>query len=242
MNVVIEEIAKSAIENTAPATAENKPGKFELPGTQDASDKAATTPGLFDAQEVKDMGDVQDASKDMKTEKPEEQVDVHNKDMTELSGIQYDDNGKPYSADGKLLPNTEYELKGYQYKTDNLGRIISAEGEVKLAPGERDPYAQRTAGGVDRRATDDGGHLIADRFGGDGGSGNLVPMDAKLNRGEFKKMENDIAAAKADGKEVSLKVEPQYSDNSARPTSFTVTYSIDGEVSKRVFSNSPEGK
>lgn len=42
----------------------------------------------------------------------------------------YDDNGKLYRVENELMPNSEYEINGYKYKTDDKGRIVSAEGTV----------------------------------------------------------------------------------------------------------------
>ncbi|MFT8341794.1 MAG: DNA/RNA non-specific endonuclease [Clostridium beijerinckii] len=157
----------------------------------------------------------------------------------EIDGNTYetDDNGKTYKKDGELLPNTDYEINGYKYETDDKGRIISAEGTLHLSDTGRKTINEDNVGGEDKRETDDRGHLIADRFDGSNKIENLVPMDSNLNRGDFKKIENLLADALADGKEATLKVEPQYDGDSKRPSSFVVTYSIDGEEKVVVFSN-----
>lgn len=59
-----------------------------------------------------------------------------------------------------------------------------------MGKADRNQYAQRTVGGVDRLDTDDGGHLIANIFKGSGEIDNLVPMNATLNRSEYKTLEN----------------------------------------------------
>lgn len=89
---------------------------------------------------------------------------------------------------------------------------------------------------------DEGGHLIASIFDGPGERLNLVPMDANLNRGEWKKMENVWASALKDGKTVSVRIEPNYVGSATRPDAFTVTYSIDGARPMILdFKNSPGG-
>ena len=93
-------------------------------------------------------------------------------------------------------------------------------------------------GGEDRREGDQGGHIIGDRFGGVGGFENLIPMTSKLNQGDYKRMENDLAKAVADGKTVFLRVDMQYDGDSQRPSGLTAVYTIDGEMTKRDFSNS----
>lgn len=84
----------------------------------------------------------------------------------------------------------------YTYATDKQGRIKRCYGELELHPdNERNNYAQLKAGGEDRRngeinGKDDGGHLIGRRFGGSSEIDNIIAQDSKLNRGEYKKMED----------------------------------------------------
>ena len=93
----------------------------------------------------------------------------------------------------------EYESGDYKYETDRQGRIKRCYGKLRLEPEtDRNNYAQLKAGGEDRRrgekegeSKDDGGHLIARRFGGSAEIDNIIAQDSKLNRGEYKKMEDD---------------------------------------------------
>lgn len=132
----------------------------------------------------------------------------------------------------RLKPNQEYEVNGYKYKTDAQGRISEVEGGLKLEKGGRSPSAQRSVGKNDGRLTNDqGGHLIGDQFGGAGGRENLVPMDADVNnyhKGEWGQMEKNWAEQLKDGKNVDVKIEPKYGDDSVRPTHFEITEIIDG--------------
>ena len=61
-------------------------------------------------------------------------------------------------------------------------------------------------------------------------------------RGDFKALENKMADALEDGKQVAMKVEPVYEEDSKRPTSFVVTYSIDQEEFVEIFNNERGGK
>ena len=123
-----------------------------------------------------------------------------------------DDNGNVYSIDGKLQPNTTYELNGNIYTTDENGRIIRCEAKPVRSPeNPRDNEAQRQAGGEDRRPNDQGGHIVGRDMNGDGGIGNLVAMDSKINQSDYKRMENDIKTALDEGKEVTTKTEMTYS-------------------------------
>ncbi|WP_146552567.1 DNA/RNA non-specific endonuclease [Rummeliibacillus sp. SL167] len=135
------------------------------------------------------------------------------------------DNGKK-----ALKPNIEYTTKeGYQYKTDGSGRISNVEAKLELGKAERNQYAQRTVGGEDRLSNDDGGHLIASIFKGSGEIDNLVPMNATLNRKEYKALETSWKKALEEGKEVTVRVKPIYKGKSSRPTEFKISYTIEGK-------------
>lgn len=153
-----------------------------------------------------------------------------------------DDNGVKYRIGDNLIPNNKYEVRGYQYKTDEEGRIVEASGKLKMKDSdyERDMESVRKKEGQEYRDTDDRGHLIGHQFGGSDRLENLVPMDAKLNQGDFAKLENTLADAVKDGADVRLKVEPIYEGDSTRPSEFRVTYSIDGEKDVVVFKNERE--
>ncbi len=154
----------------------------------------------------------------------------------------YDDNGKLYRVDNALTPNTEYEINGYKYQTDDQSRIVSAEGTLRM----KDPEYKRNLENVrnyesqDYRDTDDRGHLIAHQFGGSDKLENLVPQDAKINQNDFKDLENDLAKEVKAGKEVEVFIEPIYEGASRRPEAIAVTYSIDNEEGVRIFPNGQE--
>ncbi|MBE5869863.1 MAG: hypothetical protein E7294_01175 [Lachnospiraceae bacterium] len=155
----------------------------------------------------------------------------------------YDDNGKLYRVGKELAPNSEYELNGYKYKTDEKGRIVSAEGTLHLKTREgRLPIKDSIddIGKGDQKEGDDRGHLIGDQFDGSNGLENMIPQDADINRNDFKNFENELADAVRDGKEVYVKIEPIYEGDSRRPVAIVVTYTIDGEESVRVFPNGKE--
>ena len=148
-------------------------------------------------------------------------------------------------VDGKkvLKPDIEYTTnEGYQYKTDIDGRISSVEAKLQLGKADRNQYAQRTVGGKDRLPNDDGGHLIASIFKGSGDIDNLVPMNATLNRSEYKTLENTWRKAIEEGKEVTIKVKPIYDKKSHRPSEFKINYSIDGKKYSERLTNYVGGK
>lgn len=179
------------------------------------------------------------------TTNPEDETEQENPHQEVIDGetYYYDDNGNLYRIGNELLPNSQYELNGYTYKTDEYGRIISAEGTLHMK--DRDGRltirdSLEDIGKGDQKEGDDRGHLIGDQFDGSNGLENMVPQDANINRNDFRNFENELAKEVKDGKEVKVKVEPIYEGDSRRPMAIVVTYSIDGEESVRVFPNSQE--
>lgn len=170
-------------------------------------------------------------------DKATEEVKPEGQENTRL-----DDNGTKYREGDCLLPDTEFEIKGYKYKTDDKGRTVSAEGKLRLCDSDytRSMEEVKKIDGQEYKSGDDRGHLIAHRFGGSDKLENLVPMDAKLNRNGFAKLENIFADAVTAGADVRLKVEPVYKSDSTRPDEFRISYSIDGEKDVVVFRNESE--
>lgn len=153
-----------------------------------------------------------------------------------------DDNGTVYLKDGALEPNTTYELNGNTYTTDEQGRIIRCEATPKRSPeNPRDVNAQLQAGGEDRRPSDQGGHIVGRDLNGDGGAGNLVAMDSKINQSDYKRMENDIKAALDEGKDVTVTTDISYSGDSKRPDTMTVTVTANEVKTVYKFDNNLDG-
>lgn len=153
-----------------------------------------------------------------------------------------DDNDTVYLKDGELEPNTTYELNGNTYTTDEQGRIIRCEATPERSPeNPRDVNAQLQAGGEDRRPSDQGGHIVGRDLNGDGGAGNLVAMDFKINQSDYKRMENDIKAALDEGKDVSVTTDISYSGDSKRPDTITVNVTADGVKTVYKFDNNLDG-
>ena len=150
-----------------------------------------------------------------------------------------DDNGEVYRIGNELLPNNEYVENGYTYLTDSEGRIKSAEGQLHLSkePRKQISDSMETIGKEDQKEGDQKGHLFADRFGGGNGLENIVAMDGKVNQSDYKRVENTCARALESGHEVYLKVVPKYDKSSNRPTSFRITYTIDGEKTVTTIKN-----
>ena len=175
------------------------------------------------------------------------QLTINEKKLIGLKANSIDSNTELVGRDAKNIEKTadlpdkheRIEINGYTYIKDELGRTISAEGKLRIDPVERDQNAQLKAGGNDRLETDNGGHLIANRFGGEGDE-NLVAQDEILNKGPYKRLESEWAKAVENSNEVYVKVEPEYRGESERPDKFRVSYTINGEKHKRVFTNKPK--
>ncbi len=173
---------------------------------------------------------------------PEKQDNPH-REVVDGKAHYYDDNGKLYRVDNDLVPNSEYELNGYKYKTDERGRVVSAGGTLHLKDREgRLPISDsiEDIGKGDQMEGDDRGHLIGDQFDGSNGLENMIPQDAYINRNDFKDLENELAKMVKEGKEVTVNVEPIYDGDSRRPIAIVYTYTIDGEESIRIFPNEQE--
>ena len=144
----------------------------------------------------------------------------------------------------ELKPDEEYESRNYRYKTDGFGRIEHCEGILRLEDGKRNTDHQTCAGGEDREEYDQGGHLVATRFGGSERLDNIVAMDSHLNQVEYKKMENEFAADLTQHKKVFVYIELDYPDGSLRPKticveSITIDHRGIEEYRLYIFDNQP---
>lgn len=146
-----------------------------------------------------------------------------------------------------LKAKEQYEVNEYQYETDRHGRISHCEGRLRLEQGKTNPVHQKMAGGEDRLDVDDGGHLIARRFGGSEKVDNIVPMNYHLNRGEYKAMESEWARLVEEGKTVDVEIDCKYGwSDTERPKVIRVRYIVsdeNGEIERKSksFANSKEG-
>lgn len=149
-----------------------------------------------------------------------------------------DDNGQTYSKNGEILPNIEYTVNGNNYKTDANGNKVSCDSNPKYTEeGSRNMKEQKESGGEERREDDDGGHIIARILGGAEGEENLVPMRRTINRGDYKKMENEIAKALQEGKKVTMHIDLEYNSDSHRPSKIRAEYIIEGKKTVVEFDN-----
>ncbi|MDQ0233135.1 DNA/RNA non-specific endonuclease [Metabacillus malikii] len=130
----------------------------------------------------------------------------------------------------RLKPNVRYKTGEYDYfyETDKLQLT---EREKRLS------HSKNTLGKV--KGQDHAGHLAGDRFGGSPKIDNLVSQLSDVNMKQYKKIENEWAAALKEKppKEVTVDVEIIYHGNDIRPKEFIVNYSIDGKSDFRVIKN-----
>lgn len=163
-------------------------------------------------------------------------------EANEIAVNKTDDHGEIYCTNGKLGPNCTYELNGNTYKTNENGRLIVVIATPKLSPeNERNNAAQREVGGKDRQEGDQGGHIVGRDLGGDGGEGNLVAMNPRINQSDYKRMENDVKRDLNEGKNVTTYTEIAYSGNSERPSIIKVTKTVDGKDTVYIFDNNIDG-
>lgn len=140
---------------------------------------------------------------------------------------------------GKLNPNETYDVGGYLYKTDDLGRVNKVKAKLELKNKGRNKHQQGKSvtlkDGV--KGQDDGGHLIAQIFNGPGEQINYVPQKSSLNRGAWKTMENQWAKALKEKKKVNIEINNIFEGNSKRPKFQKVIYKIEDEVFEEIFKN-----
>jgi hypothetical protein len=132
---------------------------------------------------------------------------------------------------------------GYAFKIDQIVRTRDINGYLSDgSQSRRSRRTQATAGGVDRRATDDGGHYIAARFNGPREWFNHFAQDANFNRGRYRAIEDSWAKELWAGHKVFVDIVPHYPGLSRRPDSLTITWLVDGKRLQRTLANEKGGK
>jgi predicted ribonuclease toxin of YeeF-YezG toxin-antitoxin module len=132
---------------------------------------------------------------------------------------------------------------GYNFEPDSHNRSGRTHGELRLQPDQaRSRKAQRDAGKPDRQTSDHGGHFIAREFGGPEIAINHFAQDAKINMGEYRKLENIWKSDLKQGRKVTVDIVPQYEGSSRRPNSLSVTYFVNGVRKHTTISNRKGGK
>lgn len=164
--------------------------------------------------------------------KEKDQVEIENDIRNDTEEEKYH-----FSDTYELKASVKYEVNEYYYETDERGRIEYGEGSLRLEAGKRNTDHQLHAGGIDRLALDEGGHIIATRFGGSEKIDNIVAMDAHLNRVEYKNLEDEWACLLKKGFMVEVRVDCKYEDERNRPLEFIINYKVT-EIDGRSIHNS----
>jgi HK97 family phage portal protein len=139
-------------------------------------------------------------------------------------------------------PNRKISTGGYHFETDSNNRSGRIHGELRVKPEQpRSRRVQREAGKPDRLASDHGGHFIAREFGGPEIPQNHFAQDAKINRGEYRKLELHWKGELKRSRKVSVDIVPSYKGSSRRPHSISVKYFVDGKFYRKIIPN-PEGE
>ena len=166
----------------------------------------------------------------------------------------------PFLSEHRMIPNTTYKINGQNYKILIDGRYKEVSGTLTHLPQNR-PLRSKEEQGLSKKIKgaipnmrdgkpvrvkagyidykDDGGHLIANMFGGGSEMYNYIPMSKKLNQqgGGWAKMEMKWKKALKEGKKVDYKIKPIYEGKSQRPDKIYVTYEIDGKRVTELFDN-----
>lgn len=163
-----------------------------------------------------------------------------------------DTHGDRLPPDLRNIPSIQEQLdsgwrrvvkNGYEFHVDVISRTRRIRGWARLDPAQRrSRQAQAAAGGADRRASDDGGHYIAARFGGPPEIFNHFAQDANFNRGAYRALEDRWANHLKAGRKVFVDIFPHFGGISNRPSKLEIYWYVDGRRFRSEFSNQPKGK
>ena len=152
-----------------------------------------------------------------------------------------DDNGKTYRIGDELKENNSFVRNGYIYTTDKQGRTISVSG--KLTINEEGQANRKMSDSIKiigkgyQKVTDDRGHLIGHQFNGPDSLENLVPQDAKINRGNYKRLEDHLAKLLKKDYDITVNIVSVYSQRSYRPDAIFYFYTVNDNAFTVLFPN-----
>lgn len=137
--------------------------------------------------------------------------------------------------------DTTYVVGGkHVYVTDHASRTVLAEfDDLQLGDADRSESVQKRIG-KEGGVGYEGGHLLANMFGGGGEQINIVPMLQEVNRGaghSLGNLERDIRqfAGASDHAVITLSVRPRYSGTSTVPASFQAVFHAEGSIPRQEF-------
>ena len=160
----------------------------------------------------------------------------------------------------QLIPNSTFKINGQYYKTLENGQYKEISGVLTHLPKNKparsikiQAQSKKVKGGIpviengrivrtqsgNPVYKDDGGHIVANVFGGGSEMYNLIPMSSKINRqgGAWAQMERRWEKAIREGEKVDYKITPIYKGSSQRPDKLYVTYEIEGKRVTELFDN-----
>ncbi|MED9969346.1 MAG: DNA/RNA non-specific endonuclease [Ruminococcus sp.] len=184
---------------------------------------------------------MQNNTSSQKSSKDETRALDNDKPYREEVNPKTDDNGRSYRAGDNLNANNTFVRNGYQYTTDSRGRVVSASGTLNI--NEEGQANRRMSDSIEiigkghQKATDDRGHLIGHQFNGSDSLENLVPQNAKINQGNFKRLEDHLAKLVKSGYNVTANVVPIYSQQSHRPDAIFYFYTVNDNAFTVLFPN-----
>lgn len=146
--------------------------------------------------------------------------------------------GASRSGVAAVEPRRKVVCNGYTYEIDSRERTRRVSGMLSsTATPVRSRTSQTQAGGADRRVSDDGGHYIAARFRGPTEAFNHFAQDANFNRGGYRVLEDEWARDKRAGRSVTVTIVPRFDDQSVRPSTINVWWTVDGKGKSVRFPN-----
>jgi hypothetical protein len=130
-------------------------------------------------------------------------------------------------------PDATYVVEGaeghvFQFETDARGRTVRARTTLELLDQPRSETLQGSAKrGKGGDASDDGGHLIGNVFGGPSEEINVVPQDWFQNQqGAWHRLEREWQRLKQTGHDVEVQIEPRYEGDGERPVELIVVWAF----------------
>ncbi len=143
--------------------------------------------------------------------------------------------GNPILNKIPLAKNMKYEVDGFIFQTDDLGRVVKTNADLddiaRIRLGNQQIRAVDIKDGI--KGSDQGGHIVASRFFGPGEQINMYSQKGVLNQGAWKNMENLWAREMVAGKDVKIQVKAIFEGTSKRPSKFKVQFTIDGQPFNR---------
>ena len=143
-----------------------------------------------------------------------------------------------HMENGRPKPNVVYQTgeHEYIYQTDENGFICRVTAVI-LSFKKHERRLRNASNTYGKMEGDEAGHLIGDRFGGSRKLDNLVSQAKEVNRIEYRRIEDEWAAALKNNQKVSVDISIHYSDQTGRPSWFDVKYTIDGKTYKKTINN-----